>query len=357
MRVLVTGAAGFIGSHVTEALLGAGHEVVPVDVLLTEAHGGGGDVAMGRPDLHRVDLRDRREMERLVRGIDAVSHQAAMVGLGQTFSDVTSFVAHNDSATGSLLRVLFEAGFTGRFVLAGSMVVYGEGLFVCPEHGGVRPEARSAHDLRAGRFEPLCPACEHRVLPRAITEDSRCIPRSVYAATKLHQEHLCEVFARETGASLTVLRYHNVYGPQMPFDTPYSGVASIFRSALQQGLSPRVFEDGDQLRDFIHVSDVARANVLALTAGGIEGTFNIATGKPRSVGEMATFLAEHFPDAPPPVTTGEFRLGDVRHIFASPLRAWEALGFEAEVSLEDGMRRFATDPLRGAREIVGDRPF
>lgn len=173
-------------------------------------------------------------------------------------------------------------------------------------------------------------------------------PRSVYASTKVHQEHLCAAFGREHDVPVTALRYHNVYGPRMPRETPYAGVASILRSALEAGRPPRVFEDGRQLRDFVHVRDVAHANVLALLSEpAVPGAFNIASGSPRSVGEMALALKEAFgPAVPRPVITGEHRPGDVRHVFASPRRAERELGFVARVGFEEGMRAFAHAPLR-----------
>jgi dTDP-L-rhamnose 4-epimerase len=173
-------------------------------------------------------------------------------------------------------------------------------------------------------------------------------PRNVYAATKLHQEHLCAIYGREHGVPVTALRYHNVYGPRMPAATPYAGVASIFRSALERGSAPQVFEDGRQLRDFVHVEDVARANVAAATAEApVDGALNIASGRPCSVLDMATAVASAFePDAPQPVVVGGFRYGDVRHVFAAPDRARDTLGFVAEVEPRDGLRRFANDPLR-----------
>jgi dTDP-L-rhamnose 4-epimerase len=191
-----------------------------------------------------------------------------------------------------------------------------------------------------------------------VTEDFPLDPRNVYAATKVHQEHLCAAFARETGLPVTALRYHNVYGPRMPRETPYAGVASIFRSALEAGRSPHVFEDGGQLRDFVHVIDVARANVLALTTEpAAPGAFNVATRQPRTVLEIACALTAALgPDAPGPVVTGEFRLGDVRHLFASCALARERLGFVAREPLEDGLRDFARAPLRrasGASASVG----
>jgi dTDP-L-rhamnose 4-epimerase len=181
-----------------------------------------------------------------------------------------------------------------------------------------------------------------------VPEDAPLDPRNVYAATKLHQEHLCAAFSRETGVPVTALRYHNVYGPRMPRDTPYAGVASIFRSALEAGRAPRVFEDGGQRRDFVHVRDVAHANVLALTGDEpVPGAFNVCSGTPRTVGDLASALADAAgPDAPRPVVTGEFRLGDVRHVFADASRAREALGFEARVGFADGVAEFASAPLR-----------
>jgi dTDP-L-rhamnose 4-epimerase len=282
------------------------------------------------------DVRDPDTVERALRGVTAVCHQAAMVGLGVDMSDITDFVSHNDLGTATLLRALTAARFRGRLVLASSMVVYGEGRYACPEHGD------------AERFEPCCPRCREPLEPRAIGEDAPLAPANVYAATKVHQEHLAFAFARETGVPVTALRYHNVYGPRMPRDTPYAGVASIFASALARGERPRVFEDGAQRRDFVHVRDVARANRLALSATEpYSGPLNIASGVPRSVGEMAQALsaaAGH--DHSHPVVTGEWRAGDVRHVFASPSLAASALGFSASEDFDAGMREFATAPLR-----------
>jgi dTDP-L-rhamnose 4-epimerase len=229
------------------------------------------------------------------------------------------------------------------------MVIYGEGRYRCPADGSVRPAPRRATELDAGRFEPRCPRCGAELAPEAIPEDAASDPRNVYAATKLHQEHLAFAFARETGAAVTALRYHNVYGPRMPRDTPYAGVAAIFASALAAGRAPRVFEDGGQLRDFVHVRDVARANVLALATPDAAGPYNVASGVPRSVLEMATALAAaHGDDAPEAIVTGRYRLGDVRHVFASPRRAADELGFEAREDFAEGMAEFARAPLRAA---------
>jgi dTDP-L-rhamnose 4-epimerase len=190
--------------------------------------------------------------------------------------------------------------------------------------------------------------CGRDLVPEPIVEDAPVDPRNVYAATKVHQEHLCAVFGRETGTPVCALRYHNVYGPRMPRDTPYAGVASIFRSALEAGRPPRVFEDGRQVRDFVHVRDVAAANAYALLAEpAVVGPVNVASGAPRTIGDMASAMSDAFGlGSLRPVVTGEYRLGDVRHVFASPGRAERELGFVAQVDFEEGMRSFARAPLR-----------
>lgn len=353
MKVLVTGGAGFIGSHVVDELVQQGAEVVVVDDLDPAAHDGMPAGLNDDATYRWGDIRNRSLLREVLTGVDAVCHQASKVGLGVDFADVEEYVSRNDAGTASLLRELHHVGFTGRFVLASSMVVYGEGRYRCLEHGVVRPGPRRVDDLEAGRYEPPCPICGAQLDPEPVPEDHWLDPRNVYAATKLAQEHLCMAYQREhPGTVVTALRYHNVYGPRMPANTPYAGVASIFRSAYERGDAPRVFEDGGQRRDFVHVADVAHANVLALThPEGVAGAFNVCTGEPRTVLDMAEALR---PEAgPAPEIVGGYRLGDIRHVFASPQQAAEQLGFRAAISFTDGMRQFATAPLRHA---VGPRP-
>ncbi|HEY6396918.1 MAG TPA: NAD-dependent epimerase/dehydratase family protein [Solirubrobacteraceae bacterium] len=338
-RVLITGGAGFIGSHIVESVLEAGLDVRVLDKR--EAHS----------DVEHVngDLRDPELVRRAVADVELVCHQASKVGLGVDLEDMPAYVAHNDLGTAVLLRALARE-HPRRLVVASSMVVYGEGRYRCATHGAVAAQPRAPADLRAGRFDPGCPRCGSTLVPEATCEDAPVDPRNVYAATKLHQEHLASSFARETGVPVTLLRYHNVYGPRMPRHTPYAGVAALFADAFAAGRPARIFEDGAQLRDFVHVRDVARANLLALTATEPAlGPVNIGSGTARTVGELAHALrAAAFPRAPEPVVTGEFRLGDVRHVFADSSRAERSLGFRARERFTAGVSELADTILAAA---------
>ena len=341
--VLVTGGAGFIGSHVVDRLVELGLLVRVLDVATPTRDAGWRNPAAD----HMVgDIRDAGVVARCLEGVDAVSHHAARVGLGVDMGDVLDYVSANDLGTAGLLLAMHRTGFRGRLVLASSMVVYGEGRSTCPAHGAVTPRPRAVEDLAAGRFESRCPRCGAELQAEEVSEDAPPDPRNVYASTKLHQEHLCAAFAREHGIPLTVLRYHNVYGPRMPRDTPYAGVAAIFRSALAAGRSPQVLEDGRQRRDFVHVRDVAEANALALLADPpVEGPMNVGSGRARTIGEMAAALCRAYgPGAPGPVVTGGFRIGDVRHVVASTERIRTELGFAPAVGFEQGMAELATGP-------------
>jgi dTDP-L-rhamnose 4-epimerase len=385
MRVLVTGAAGFIGSHIAETMQAAGHDVRGFDSLSPAVHNGRPGHVTG--DLVVGDVRDPGAVDAALAGVDAVCHQAAMVGLGVDLSDLPVYADVNVTGTAVLLEAMGRHGIP-RLVLASSMVVYGEGAYDCATHGRVRPAPRDPGDLAAGRFEPRCPHCAQPLGTATVTEDAPLDPRNAYAASKVAQEHLAASWARTTGGAAVGLRYHNVYGPRMPRDTPYSGVAAIFRSCLENGAPPRVFEDGGQRRDFVHVRDVARANLAALdavdrtvagpdsdgaagsggavaggaagsggaVAGGAAGSggavagglrcFNVASGEPHTVGEMAVALAGAFGGGLEPVVTGEYRLGDVRHVVASPAAAAADLGFRAQVGFTEGMAEFARATLR-----------
>lgn len=345
MRVMVTGGAGFIGSHVAEELTARGHETVLVDNLLPKAHGEDATYpgVVG-------DVRDPVLLEDLLRGVDLVCHQAAVVGHGVSPLDAPEYVLHNDFGTAVLLAAMHGAGVR-RLVLASSMVVYGEGRYECPTHGIVRPAPRRQSDVDDGRYEPPCPVCGAALSPGLVPEDAPMDPRSTYAATKAAQEFLASAWARQTGGNVWALRYHNVYGPRMPRDTPYAGVASLFRSALARGEAPTVLEDGNQRRDFIHVTDIALANALAAETAAPRGSLvplNVCSGTPHTVGELATELAK---GGPRPRVVGGSRPGDVRHVVADPTAAREKLGFTARTTFEDGIAEFATAPLRAPAAI------
>ncbi|KRE52480.1 NAD(P)-dependent oxidoreductase [Phycicoccus sp. Soil748] len=347
MKVLLTGAAGFIGTATATALRGVGHEVVPVDALVPQAHAR----PVTEPEgVHVLDVRQARDWSGLLSGVDVVCHLAAMVGAGVTVCDLPLYAAHNDLGTAALLAAMSESGVS-RFVQASSMVVYGEGRYRCPAHGDQSPAPRRVEHLDAGLFDNGCPLCGRLLGWEAVTEDAVLDPRSSYASSKVAQEHYAAAWARQAGASAISLRYHNVYGPGMPRDTPYSGVAAIFRSAMEAGRAPLVFEDGLQMRDFVHVEDVARANVAAVEAvlgrhRGSHTAYNVCSGQPVTILDVARMVTAAAPGSPLPVVSGDYRLGDVRHVVASPARASAELGFTARISPEIGLARFARDPLR-----------
>lgn len=283
------------------------------------------------------DVRDHETLRDVLAGVDAVVHLAAKVGLGADVRDMDDYVSSNDLGTAVLLRACAAAG-VARVVQASSMVVYGEGRYACGTHGVVPPAPRTREALQRQEFEPPCPVCGEPLTPGLVTESAALDPRNTYAATKVAQEHLAASWARELGSSAVSLRLHNVYGPGLPRDTPYAGVAARFLSSLDRGEAPRVFEDGGQRRDFVHVSDVAEAFLAALRWGQPgHRAFNIGSGTVTTVGEMAAALATARGGTPPQVT-GEFRLGDVRHITASSERANDELGWTARVALAAGVR-------------------
>lgn len=350
VRVLLTGGAGFIGSHVADLLAEQGHTPVLLDALLPQAHAAGkAPDWLDRYELVRGDVRDADLLDRLLPQVDAVCHQAAMVGHGVDPNDAPDFATHNDVGTAVLLAAMYRSGHRD-LVMASSMVVYGEGRYSCAEHGVVPPPARRRADVDAGRYDLPCPRCGRDLDGELVGEDAALEPRSTYAATKLAQEHLAVAWARATGGRVWAMRYHNVYGPRMPQNTPYAGVASIFRSALERGEAPRVMEDGRQRRDFVHVTDVAAANLAALVTPAEDGRcvpVNVASGEVRTIRDLAERLATTM-GGPAPQVVGGARAGDVRHVTADPARAAELLGHRSRVTFDAGVAAFATDPLRDA---------
>ena len=339
MKILLTGGAGFIGRHVWRRLSDRGHEVLVLDSLRQDVHAAYNRQTFGS-DLKVADVRDPAAVESALAGVDAVVHLAAKVGLGVDVSDFPDYASSNDAGTAVLLAAMAKLQVK-RLTLASSMVVYGEGLGRCTEHGLVRPGPRASAQLADRRFEPPCPACGRQLEVALVDEEAPLDPRNAYATSKLAQEFYASNWARATGGTAALMRYHNVYGPGMPKDTPYAGVAAIFTSALRRGEAPRVFEDGNQRRDFIHVRDVAAATVAACEnhAEGVRA-FNVGSGTPRTVGQMAQALSRALKGPEPEVTFG-FRLGDVRHITADSTRLRETLSWTPMVSFEEGMIELA----------------
>ena len=367
--LLVTGGAGFIGARVVATARAAGRRVRVLDSLRADVHpapAGPGHEWRRSPhgragcegsrhaplpedvEFVRGDVGDPEVCAAALRGVTAVCHLAAKVGLGVDLSDAPDYVRSNVLGTAVLLAAMADAG-VDRMVLASSMVVYGEGRYRDGQ-GPVAAAPRRIADLQQGMFEPRSPRTGEPLVPEQIDETAPTDPRNVYATTKLAQEHLVASWARETGGRAALLRFHNVYGPGMPQGTPYAGVAALFRTEAEAGRPPLVFEDGGQRRDFVHVDDVAAANLAALdwTAGqdaGVTRAFNVATGQPRTVGELAAALAAAR-RAPAPIVTGRFRPGDVRHITASGERIRAELSWRPQVAFADGVRDFATAPMR-----------
>lgn len=340
MRVLLTGGAGFIGRHVLSELLARGHEVRILDSLRPDVHSEGTTKPLDGAELRIEDVRNAPAVEAALSGVEAVLHLAAKVGLGVDVNDLPDYASSNDSGTAVLLACMARQGVK-RLTLASSMVVYGEGIGRCPEHGAVSPGPRLEASLSVGKFEPPCPLCGCPLETALVHERAPLDPRNAYATSKLAQEFYASNWARTTGSAVAALRYHNVYGPGMPRDTPYAGVAAIFTSALRRGNAPKVFEDGCQRRDFVHVRDIAAATVTACenSVSGVEA-FNVGSGTPRTVGEMAAALARAL-NGPEPTVTGQYRLGDVRHITADSSKLRDTLGWRPKVDFQDGMNELA----------------
>ncbi len=340
MKILLTGGAGFIGQHVLRRLLARGHQVRVLDSLRPDVHTGTRWTPPTDVELEMADVRDASACDRAVQGVDGVVHLAAKVGLGVDINDLPDYALSNDVGTAVLLAAMARANVM-RLTLASSMVAYGEGVGHCQEHGAVAPGPRTEKALASAQFEPPCPHCGKPLSPALVGESAPLDPRNAYATSKVAQELYATNWARTTGGTVAALRYHNVYGPGMPRDTPYAGVAAIFTSALRRGEAPAVFEDGGQRRDFVHVRDVAAATVLAAEkhSSGVRA-FNVGSGTPRTVGEMATALAKSL-QGRQPIVTGRYRLGDVRHITADSTRLMTELGWRPEVEFAAGMAELA----------------
>lgn len=368
MKTLVTGGAGFIGSHVVDLLLAQGHGVRVFDALVDQVHAGDGPkyVPADAQFVHG-DVRDRDALAGALADVDTVVHLAAEVGVGQSMYEISRYVDTNTGGTAVLLDLLANTPHSVRkLVVASSMSIYGEGAYRCAEHGDVLPRLRTETQLISRRWEPTCPQCGHDLDPEPTAESKPLFPSSVYAISKMDQELLCLTVAAAYGVEATALRFFNAYGPRQALSNPYTGVAAIFGGRLLNGLPPIITEDGLQRRDFIHVKDVARATVSALTAGAANGeAINVGVGDPISIREVAELLARALgrEDIAPEVT-GTFRVGDIRHCWADTTKARDLLGFEPTHRFRaDGIGELvewistqqATDHVPAARDELAQR--
>jgi dTDP-L-rhamnose 4-epimerase len=337
--VLVTGGAGFIGSHLVDRLVDGGADVRVLDAIEPQVHGDGTGFRNPAAGYVEGSVTDRNLLDSTLEGVGSVVHLAAQVGVGQSMYEMNRYVRDNCVGTSTLLEALSERREQVRsLVVASSMSIYGEGYYDCPDCGGEAEVSRPLEALKARRWEPVCARCAGPVHPRPTPQSKRLDPGSVYATTKRDQEELCLVVGRAYGIRTIALRFFNVYGPRQSLSNPYTGVAAIFLSRLLNGAAPLIFEDGGQSRDFTHVSDIVQAIELSLASGDVgDVALNVGTGISTSVREVADVLAAHLGTEIQPEIVNEFRQGDIRHCFGDISRIRESLGYEPKVAFADGM--------------------
>ncbi len=356
MNILVTGGAGFIGSHLTDALLERGHHVIVLDALVPQVHG---DVTTPRylaPDAEflRGDVRDENAWRRALTRADAVIHLAAAVGVGQSMYEITRYVDANTHGTARLWQILaHEKTRVQKVIVASSMSIYGEGAYACAQHGRVTPTLRPLEQLRARDWELHCPTCGAVLVPLLTPEDKPLAPTSTYAITKRDQEELSLTLGRAYDMPCIAFRFFNVYGSRQALSNPYTGAIALFGTRLKNGHPPLVYEDGMQTRDFIHVSDIVRALIAALDSARGDGrAFNVGTGQPRTILEIAQQLARVMNIDLAPNVTQQFRAGDIRHCAADTTQLRATYELPPPRSFEEGVREWWK---WAEREIALDR--
>src|SRR6185503_2445695 len=340
MNILVTGGAGFLGSHLVDALIKQGHRVRVLDALVAQVHETAEPTNLNpRAEFLRGDICDSELVKRALEDVEAVYHEAAEVGIGQSMYEIPKFVRANDLGTAILLDALSERRKQVRkLIVASSMSIYGEGAYECPGCGIKHPQLRSNSQLLNREWEFACSDCGAELKPLPTNEDKPLFPTSVYAISKQDQEQYCLVVGRAYGIPTVALRYFNVYGTRQALSNPYTGICAIFSSRLLQDQAPMIFEDGEQTRDFVHVSDIVQANLLALEKSSADyQPLNIGTGRPTSVSQIARLLTEGLGKDLPPEIVGKFREGDIRHCIADISRARTLLDYKPKVQLEEGI--------------------
>ena len=339
--VLVTGGAGFVGSHLVDCLLARGHRVRILDSFTEQVHASRQpEYLASEAELVQGDMRDSEIVRRALEGIEIVFHLAAAVGVGQSMYEIAQYMGANTQGTAILLQeLLHRKSRVEKLVIASSMSIYGEGKYLCARCGESAPPLRSADQLREKQWETLCPRCGQVLTPIATDESKPLQCSSFYALSKKDQEEMCLLYGRTYGLPVVALRYFNIYGPRQALSNPYTGVAAIFASRLLNGKAPLIFEDGRQMRDFVSVYDVAQASLLAMERSTADGrALNIGSGEPISIREVAGALAGALKSEAPSEITGKYRAGDIRHCFADISAAREALGYAPQVRFAEGMK-------------------
>lgn len=341
MKILVTGGAGFIGSHLVDALVERGDPVRVLDNLQPQVHRGGKPAYLNPKAEYRFDdLLDAAPLSAALDGMEAAVHLAALVGVGQSMYQIGRYVEGNTLGTARLLELVCRDGrpALSRFVVASSMSIYGEGLYRCPADGPTAPPMREQEQLDKHLWEIPCPKCRRPLAPVPTPEDKPLQPNSVYAISKKDQEELSLIVGQAYGLPVVALRFFNVYGPRQSLANPYTGACAIFSARIRNGKPPILYEDGEQTRDFIHVSDVVQAILLALEQPAVVGqALNVGTGVASSIRQVALGLAHAYGSPIAPKVAGRYRAGDIRHCFADISRL-ASHGFRPKVSLKDGLR-------------------
>ena len=341
-KVLVTGGAGFIGSHLTDVLLKKGYDVVVFDNLDEQVHGKGKKAPLyvnKEARFIKGDVRSRDELKKAIKGIEFVFHDAACVGVGQSMYEMEKYMSANTMGTVSLLDVLISASSkVKKMIIASSMSIYGEGAYSCGDCGNVYPSVRSDEQLKARQWDMLCPKCNKEIEPRPTGEDKQLCPTSIYAISKCDQEQMSLAVGKAYKIPVVALRYFNTYGPRQALSNPYTGAAAIFSSRILNNKPPTIFEDGNQSRDFIHVSDIVQANILAMEKSQADyEVFNVGTGQKLTISDLAGALIKKLKYKGDALVANKFRAGDIRHCYADITRIKEKLGFEPKVKFQDGM--------------------
>ena len=345
-QILITGGAGFVGSHLADGLLAAGHRVRVLDDLTPQVHQGGApDYLASEVELIMGDVRDPNRLREVLAGVDVIFHFAATVGVGQSMYEIARYISVNTLGTAELLQSMLDNHIQPeKLIVASSMSIYGEGQYTCTRCGKAAfPPVRSVAQLKAGQWEVRCTFCDGILSPVATSENKPSEINSVYALSKRDQEELCLIYGRNYGLPVTALRFFNIYGTRQALSNPYTGVAAIFAARLINGQAPLVFEDGEQMRDFVSVHDIVRANMLAMDSpASNDQVINIGGGVPISIRRVAEILAEALGKPHlAPVITQKYRAGDIRHCFADLSRAEKLLGYTPRVKHEEGFRELA----------------